>query len=312
MRKWIVWLLLLLVVFFAAVYFFIPDNITVRKEARINVNAKAFTREFLHEGSGTLSPQDKEANHVSNGFVFNGNRFTPLQTKLASQLYAVQQKDDSMLAELVVIPFQVDSVALSFVGVTKAGWNPLSRVAKLLWAKKVAADFDALLKKTQAYYSNMSNVYGYAIQRELVADTSLISTFRIVHSYPDNALIYGLIDKLKAYAQKNKAEPSGFPMLNVTANDDSSYVVRVALPLNKRLNDEGDIRHKWMMGGGNILTAEVKGGPTKIKQAFAVTKLYVNDHDWATAAIPFESMVTDRRAEPDTNKWVTRIYWPVR
>jgi len=312
MRTWIALLLVFLVLCFCAVYFLIPNTITVKKEARLEVNANAFTREFLHEGNGHLFPANNTSTTVDgNGFVYNGNTFTPVEKKFTSLLYAVQKKNDSMLAELVVIPFRTDTVALSFVGVTHAGMNPFSRVEKLVWAKKVAADFESLMKRLQTHYGDTSTIYGFPIHKVLVTDTSLITTSTTLKTFPDNATVYTMVDKLKAFAQKNNAAQTGAPMLNVTVTADSNYLTRVALPLNKRLTSEGDIQHKWMMNQGNILVADVKGGPAQIKKAMAAVKIFVNDHGLATVAIPFESMVTDRRAEPDTSKWITKIYWPI-
>lgn len=100
-------------------------------------------------------------------------------------------------------------------------------------------------------------------------------------------------------------------MLNVHKNGDSSYLVKVALPVDKQLKDAGDIQYRWMLKGGNILVTEIKGGPSKIEKAFTEMRNYVEDHQRIAPAIPFQSLVTDRREEPDTNKWITKLYWPV-
>ena len=312
MRRWIVLLLIFLVFCFGAVYFFIPNTITVKKETRLGVNANAFTREFLQEGTGHLLQANSTASQTSDsGFVYNGNTYTPVAKKFTSLVYTVQKGNDSMLAELVVIPFRADTVALSFVGITNAGRDPFSRVGKLVWAKKVAADLGSLMQQLQVHYGDTATIYGYPIHKVLVTDTALISTSTLSRTYPDNTSIYAMVDKLKAFAKNNGAEQTGNPMLNVTVTTDSNYVTRVALPLNKRLTGEGDIQYKWMMNQGNILVAEVKGGPAEIKKAMAAVRTFVNDHSLAAVAIPFESMVTDRRAEPDTSKWITKIYWPI-
>lgn len=312
MRKWIVLLLVFLVLCFGAVYFLIPNTITVKKETRLGVNANAFTREFLQEGTGHLLHASNTVNLTPNsGFVYNGNTYTPVEKKFTSLVYTVQKGNDTMLAELVVIPFRTDTVALSFVGLTKSGRDPFSRIGKAVWAKRVAADLGSLMQQLQVHYGDTASIYGYPIRKVLVTDTSLISTAAQFKTYPDNARIYAMVDQLKAFANNKGAEQIGPAMLNVTITQDSSYLTRVALPLNKRLSSEGDIQHKWMMNRGNILVADVKGGPAAIKKAMAAVKTFVNDHGLAAVAIPFESMVTDRRAEPDTSKWITRIYWPI-
>ena len=48
---------------------------------------------------------------------------------------------------------------------------------------------------------------------------------------------------------------------------------------------------------------------------YDVTTLKANDYfldsKRASPAIPYELMVTDRSAETDTAKWVTRLYYPI-
>jgi hypothetical protein len=66
-----------------------------------------------------------------------------------------------------------------------------------------------------------------------------------------------------------------------------------------------------MLGGGNILAAEVKGGPHTIGRGFEVIEKYTEDHNRIAPAMPFQSMVTDRRREPDTSRWITKLYLPV-
>ncbi|HZH63621.1 MAG TPA: GyrI-like domain-containing protein, partial [Flavisolibacter sp.] len=139
----------------------------------------------------------------------------------------------------------------------------------------------------------------------------LISTSTTTSGYPSADRIYSLIDKLQAFAQTKGAKQTGQPMLNINTPDSISYRVQVALPVDKKLKDEGDIFYRWMLGGGNILVMEVKGGYATINKAFMEMENYVRDFSRTAPAIPFQSLITDRRKEPDTGKWVTKLYWPV-
>lgn len=305
-------LLVLLIIGFVIFSFIIPARISIKEENRIPVNSKAFTRVFLHEGPDLSWLANGRKNELPAGsFAYKGNDYSLREKRATSLLYSIRHENDSLLAELVVIPFSSDSVALSFIGATKTGWNPVSRLQKGRWAKQVAADMKTLLQTLKSFYADEKNVYGFAIQRELVVDTALISTSERSKDQPSISTIYGMIDRLQSFAQKNNAATNGLPMLNVATTAENTYLTRVALPLNKRLKNDSDIQSKWMMGNGNILATEVKGGPARIQQAFTALEHYTNDHQWTTAAIPFQSLVTNRRSEPDTSKWVTKVFWPV-
>jgi hypothetical protein len=40
-------------------------------------------------------------------------------------------------------------------------------------------------------------------------------------------------------------------------------------------------------------------------------KNYISDYQRTVMAIPFQSLVTDRRKEADTTKWLTKLYFPI-
>lgn len=312
MRKWVVLSLLLFVLFFGFVYLAIPATITFKRSVRIPVNAKAFTRVFLHSDSEQFRLTNKDAILVAaNDFTYNGNAFTLLEKRLSSKRFIVRKQGDSALAELLLIPFTTDTVELNFLGVKKAGLNPIVRVQNYFRAKRLATDFQDVLQKMQLFYADTKNIYGFDIKKELVDDTTLVSTYTLLKNYPSADVIYNMVERVKAYAENNNAKPTDFPMLNITVTEDSNYLTRVALPLDKRIQGAGDIQVKWMMNKGDILVTEVRGGPAQIQKALAAMGEYASDHQRATAAIPFQSLVTDRRSERDTLKWVTKIYWPI-
>ena len=62
---------------------------------------------------------------------------------------------------------------------------------------------------------------------------------------------------------------------------------------------------------GKILVAEVKGGAYTADEALRQLTMYMDDNHLVSPAIPFQSLVTERSKEPDTTKWITKIYFPV-
>jgi hypothetical protein len=163
----------------------------------------------------------------------------------------------------------------------------------------------------QSFFSKPENIYGFTIRQEPVVDSILVSTFAMSKGYPSTAFIYNLLDQLKDYIKNQSAKETGYPMLNINTEDSINYLTRVAIPVDKELKSSGNISYKRMLGRGEILVAEVKGGPGLINNAFYQMKNYVNDYQRVAPAIPFLSLVTDRMNEPDTSKWITRIYYPV-
>jgi hypothetical protein len=313
MRKGIVSLLLFVVLFFCILYLVIPNTVSLTEKADLTANDKAFARVFLNEVNWLQWwPGEKErAQNAHANFVYNNNQYTITARRFTSLLISISHGNDSVSTELFVVPVRANRIELAWVGATPTGSSPLSRIQKYWWAKKLSADLHSLLQRMQRFYANDEKLYGFQILETRVVDSLLVSTSTITKDKPTTEIVYRLVDKLKTFIQKNGAKETSAPMLNVFKNNDTSYLTRVAIPVDKVLPNAGDVRFKRMLADGNILTSDVKGGPWKVEKAFAEMQNFVNDNNRTAPAIPFQKLITDRRAEPDTNKWVTKIYWPV-
>lgn len=308
MRRWIAVLVIFVLILLFA-FWLIPANTNIHQKLIVPANTKAFAREILDEQKWKQWWPGKH--NQSSSFEYNGNTYRLGEKKLSSLMITINKGTDSILTELIFVPLQADGVELSWNGKKNSDANPVNRLQNLSWSKNLNADINLLLQNIRSFYSNEDNLYDFHIEKALVPDSNLISTSTTTRSYPTTEVIYVLVDKLKNYIQKKEAKELGSPMLNIYKNPDSSYLVRVAIPTDKKLNNSGDIQYRWMLQGGNILVAEVKGGQHQVEKAFSKMENYVEDHQRIAPAIPFQSLVTDRRQEPDTSKWITKVYWPV-
>ena len=307
-------LLSILLLFIAAIictYLFIPGTIVFRHDITVDISPKAFTRTINDESRWKQWWPGSIDNNDPGTFVYNSRRYSIAEKKITSLVVSIKNREDSLPTELLFVPVQSDTMSISWVASYQTSNNPYERIRDYFTAKELSSDMKEILKHLKKYYSNEDNIYGMHIKKDFVLDSILVSTFTINPTYPGTETIYTMIDELQKYAKKNGAFITGYPMLNITPRQDSSFLTRVALPVNKKLPNSGRIEYKWMLGGGNILVTEVKGGPGKIDNAFAEMERYVNDHSRVAPAIPFQSLITDRTIEKDTSKWVTKVYWPV-
>lgn len=306
MRKWIAAIIVLMLIL-VCVYWFIPKEVSIHQRIIIPANIKAFARKISNENDWNQWWSGKRKSQSS--FEYKGNIYTLTEKKLSSLVINIFTGKDSLTTELTFIPLQSDSIEVAWSSLNGEKKKLLSRIGNSS-TKNINEDIHFLLNKIQSVYSNEDNIYGFHIVNDLVADSNFIFTSTTSAKYPTTDAVYKMVDRLKSYVQKNGAKETGYPMLNIY-REDSFYIAKVAVPIDKKLNDYGDIQYRWMLKGGNILITEVKGGPHQIEKAFNEMANYVDDHRRTAPAIPFQSLITDRRQEPDTNKWVTKIYWPV-
>lgn len=311
MKKWIVGIIVLLVLSVLAVYIFIPNKIVVSQSASFATNRGGFYRNVMEQVNwAKWWPGDKKdsAQHI---FRFNDFTYTVKDRQISSLVIDVKNDKLNYASSFTMIAPTTDSVTVSWENSIASSMNPLERISIYQQSKKLKADIDVLMDSLQHYFSDPSRMYGYPIQKASVLDSNLVFTSRNTRGYPDIPLIYSMVDELKAFIKKRNAKETAFPMLNVRPLDSTNFQVRVAIPVDRKLESAGDISYKWMLGGGNILITEVHGGTREINKAFQQVEYYVADNMRIAPAIPFLSLVTDRRAEPDSAKWVTRIYYPV-
>jgi hypothetical protein len=128
--------------------------------------------------------------------------------------------------------------------------------------------------------------------------------------YPTTTYIYALIDSVRHYVNGQGAVVHNPPLLNVVRTAEGRYRTMVALSVNKQLRGADGIVAKrfvpWKM-----IEAEVHGGPHMADGAFDKLYKFRDDYHLDIMSIPFEFLETDRRLEPDTAKWVTRVCAPI-
>jgi hypothetical protein len=314
MKKLIFTFIILTILAVGALYLFIPSNMIISQKINLVVNAKGFNRIFPNENQWYKWWPGKilaDAGKITLSFQLNKNDYTIIEKRLNSIVILINNERASFHTELYFLALTPDSITLNWEGNYKSSRMPITRLKSFYEIKKLKKDLQKVLQTINDFYSKEENIYGMQIKKDHVIDSTLISTTSTSKGYPTVESIYNLITQLKKYAAKHGAKQTGFPMLNINTSDSISYLIRVALPVDKKLKNAGTIVYRWMLGSGNILVTEVKGGIYSINNAFEELENYIMDHNRIAPAIPFQSLVTDRSKEADTSKWITRAFWPV-
>ena len=312
MKKFILVLILLIAIAAGCIYLLIPSTIVISRSINISASDKALMRKLGRaEDWNEWWPGNKNKNDILASYPLDGFLFTPGAPKPLSVPLTIDANHFTTSAELTLIGKTADSTTVNLETRIISSSDPFKRVNAYYESKKLQKAFDDILVALKKGYSATATLYGFEIRKEKVKDSILVSTFKDVQGYPSIDKIYSLIDQLRDYAKANNATVTGYPMLNIYNTDTTNYVARVALPVDKKLPTSGNISYKWMLGGGNILVTDVKGGQQEIDRAYKRLSDYVSDYSRTAPAISFQSLVTDRRAERDSSKWVTKIYYPV-
>lgn len=311
MKKAFLSIIALLGLVLAAVYIFIPGTLKISLTTGIAANKDGLYRKLSNPANWSQWWPGNKMPDSTGTYEFDHTGFRPGAPRTLSLPIMIIDESQETTAELTFLALGADSSTLHLEAGLTGSFNPLTRIRNYFKAKKLKEKLSVILQSIDTTYRVISHLYDYDIQKKTVVDSNLVFTAAEIKKTPDPALIYSMVAKLNNFIRLQNATATGFPMLNVYTRDSIDYLVKVAIPVDRKLPDAGDIHYRWMLGGGNILITEVKGGPGEIKKAYIQILNYINDHQRIAPAIPFESLVTDRTLEKDSSKWITRIYYPV-
>ena len=313
MKKILLFISVLLVLCIVGVYIFIPKKLIVSSVTTFRANREGVYRFLAKDENwqkwwpGTV----KKTNANSLCFTYGDHDFQIREILYNAIGLNLTKDDDSSTGLLRLVPFTNDSLAVVLSSELDAHSNPFSRVITYLRSKRMKKTFDDIVLSLIHYTGVIRNIYGVNIKNERVQYQNLVSAKQSFSHYPSTQDVYSIITRLRNYINQSGGKELFSPMLNIKKTDSSTFTAQVGLPVDRALAQKDDISLKWMMKGGNILTAEVTGGQEQIEEAQKQMELYIGDYQRSIIAIPFEMLITDRTKEPDSSKWITIIYYPV-
>jgi hypothetical protein len=312
MKKWLLAILCILALGIILIYVFIPAQIIIKKTAPVTVTQEGIIR-FLSspEGWKRSWPGTIEQKNGIPVYSYDGYTFQVKKVLYNSIELSIENSREATESILFVLPYQMDSLDLQWAVTIHAGNNPYTRLQQYLYANKIGKSIENILKHLSVVLSKTETIYDLDIRKEKVPFQHFLATKTTFDHYPSLAEIYQLIGGAKEFVAKAGASQTDPPILNIKTEDSIHYETQVAIPIDKDIPGNEMFAHKWMMKGGNILSADVPGGPETIKKAYQQMSQYIIDYRRSNIAIPFQLLITDRLKETDTTKWRTRIYYPV-
>jgi len=301
-------LLVIIVVAIIVIFMVTPSHINISRSVTVYCT-KNGANKILNDNSKWMEwwPGKK-----AKDFEFNSIIYKPQLPANNSFRIMIGFGGDTAQSNLNIITAQKDSVFFLWSSIIYTGNNPLKRLNQYKKTKGLANDMDTILARLKFFLEQSQNIYGININSGRVKDTLLISLKKTVDHTPTTQDIYLLIDKLNNAITANGAQATNYPMLNITnPNDSNHFLIHVAIPISKPIKETNEITIKKMVPGNILITNDITGGNYTINKAFEKVQAYVTDFNRVIPAIPFQSLVTNRMQQPDTSKWVTKIYCPV-
>lgn len=298
-----------IIVIIAAAYLLLPEKPFIAQDISIDTS-DAIAAKFLTTKNGWDKwwPGTKAGD---NNYNFKDIRIKVDRMTNGSTHLQLLKDNLTFIGEVSYFADAEGSVKFKWDAIDENNAGFWLRIANYFKARSAENRIAELQLNLKHFLEDERNAYGYKIYLNHAKDTVLLVSAITYPSYPALKDIYNTITILKQQAGNQGAEQTNFPMLNVTQTDDHEYQVNVALPINKKINPLSKTTINNIPKGGNLLVADVRGGQNTVNSALTQMKIYMKDHRLVSPAMPFQSLITDRLAQKDTLKWITKIYYPI-
>jgi hypothetical protein len=312
MKKWIVWFIVILLLGVASIYFFIPAKIVITNISSAEATITGEFRYISQEENWEKWWRDADGKTHSPGepFRYGTSEFRINRRSYNAVGIDIRQDGGNFPSFLNLISYAIDSTGAVWACETPSTVNPFLRVRNYLQAREIKKNMTGVMKVFSAFISKPKNVYGMTIYKTTVHDTLMVSARFTSPAYPTTAQLYAYFDTLKHTIIKQKALPVGFPIMNLRKMPDGSFETQTGMPTARLLKNDGKIL-ALRMPPGLFMTADIKGGAYTVDEAMRQLDLFIQEYNRIKIATGFQILITDRRQEPDTTKWITKIKIPI-
>lgn len=313
MKKWLLLIAVVVAVLFVSATWLLPQHTVVRRMIGVPaaqtavfrcLQDTAMLRQWMTEGGRTYMAHDSFVYEEGERKIFVGKGMLNVVPVV------VQQNENRLPTVMQVIALGQDSAAVEWKAALLPTDNPFHKLKNYFSAKALGKEMEDFLLNFHSFMQKSRNVYGLDISATTVTDTLLVTTQSQTQGYPKPQDYYPSIQQLKRFIAAGGARETNFPMLHINDMGNNRWSFMVAVPIDKRIPDGLHVFVKRMIPG-NLLVAEVKGGPQTIEHGIRQFQHYISEKQVSTPAISYQLLVTDRMQVPDTVRWITRLCFPV-
>lgn len=332
MAKKILFILLSIIVLLVIVGFFLPGKIEVSRSIAVNAPAEYAFEEIDNLDNwekwsywNTLDPEMKmefgeKHSGVGAFYSWDGPETGKGKMTITESTPATSIKADLDFMEQGTAKswytFEPENegtkVTMGFS--TDFGMNPLMRwMGVTVFRSEMNKAFDYNLSKIKEL-AEAKPRFSVKITEETTAPVNYIGLTHTMSPKDLSAVgaqmgkMYG---ELMGALQKSKVELAGHPFCLFPKYSEESMDMVCALPVGE--NAKVPAKYKVMQNpGGKAVKAVHTGAYEKLETTHNEINKYLAFKKMEISGAPWEVYITDPAAEPDTAKWITEVYYPVK
>lgn len=315
MKKVILFLVIAFILFAAGTYLFIPSRLNVSSTDVVHSSENGVVRHALDEKNWPLwwnyqRDSNSAVRQAATSFTKGGDSFFISTKFYKSADITILHGNNPIVTKFLIVPLSNDSTRVIWHYGIASSLNPFTRFIQYREAAGIRRNMDSVLVNLHGFLGKLQNVYGIPIARTSIQDTLFVSAKTTLKVYPHTPDVYSLLKKIRSYVAANGSKQSGNPIYNITPLGNGEFQLMAAIPVDKAVTENATFTNKKMVKGSFMVT-EVVGGEQAVDNAWKSLLEYFTDYRKTSMAINFSMLITDREYQPDSSKWITRLYQPV-
>jgi hypothetical protein len=308
MKKWLPVTVIVMVAAVAGIYIFIPARLNIVQITPVTGTVPGAYRVLTNDQKWQSWWPGTRPD--SNTFLFNNTSFAVTKKLRNTIEIGINQNDQSLNSTLHIFPVAGDTINLNWSCTFATGINPIKRIQRYRQALALKNNMDSVLRHFKTFAEKKENIYDITFHETIFRDSFLISAKTYQAQYPGVSTVYSQLNTLKQYSAVHRARQTGNPFMNLTPLSPSGYQLMTAIPLDRQIPANAPFFNQ-RIPMNRFLVTRVQGGNASVDHAIHQFQLYIQDYQRTVMALPFQQLVTDRSAEPDTTRWITDIYYPL-
>jgi len=206
------------------------------------------------------------------------------------------------------VTWKMDVIDLSF---------PFGRFVGFMIQKGAEYNFTLGLEALKNYIENKKNApyyNGYSIS-EITVEAK--TYFAITNSSTMDVMKDKIDESFKRILTemgKNNIAPNGYPIVEWSSyNPETISDFRCMMGINNNVETNSiNSEYLYQLPSRRVIWLKHIGSYEKSAEAWKALDKYVENNNLMMNGNPYEEYITDPSNEPDTSKWVTNIYFPIK
>ncbi len=181
----------------------------------------------------------------------------------------------------------------------------------LLIRKMLKNDYKEGLKNLKALCEEQPKPLELKIERKIIKPIVGLGIMDTATSIEIGKKIGEDFEEIRLYMLGIHASQAGPPMAIYYQYKNDTMVFQAIVPSTKKHKQKENIK-SFQLNGGEVVVGYYYGSFENIGQAHSAINKWIIDNKLQLNGAPWEVYVTDPNKEPDSKKWLTEVYYPIK